>query len=125
MGQRSPLFLPYWGYVAGEPLEPADILVDVQGSRSQSDQIGIVTQALDEIGFDAEPEQVRSSSGDTTITYGPAGFDAALTLATWLEETPELEFDEDIVGPLLELDVTEDFAGVRASPWASTSCRLS
>jgi LCP family protein required for cell wall assembly len=111
-----PMLLPYWGFVPGEPLEPEDILVDVQGTRSQAEQTFFVTEALDEIGFDAEPEQVRSTNDESTITYGPAGFDAALTLATWMEDTPELEYDEDIVGPRLELALPEAFGGIRSEP---------
>ena len=111
-----PMILPYWGFVPGEALGVQDIIVDVQGTRSQDEQVGLVTGALDEIGFDAEPDRVRSSARDTTITYGEAGFDAALTLATWLVDTPELEFDDDIVGPRLELEVPQDFGGVRSEP---------
>ncbi|MCP4435881.1 MAG: LCP family protein [Actinomycetia bacterium] len=114
--EALPLLLAYWGYDTEGQLTPEDILVDVEGPRSRSEAVDLVVQGLDEIGFDASSDIVRRGSSDTTITYGPAGFEAALTLATWLEDTPEMDYDEDIVGPRLELSVPDDFGGLRAEP---------
>jgi len=108
--------LPFWGYNAGKALQPQSIIVDVSGNRSQADSLATIAGGLDKAGFGADSVESRQTVGQTTITYGPAGFDAALTLATHLQDTPKMVFDETIVGPRLVLGVPRDFGGLRDQP---------
>ena len=112
MEQSIPLLLPFWGYNGGEA-PPQNIIVDVAGNRSQAGATATIAGGLDGFGFSADPVEMRQTAGETTITYGSAGFDAALTLATYLQETPKLVFDDEIVGPRLVLGVPRDFGAAR------------
>ncbi|MFV0317392.1 MAG: LCP family protein [Microthrixaceae bacterium] len=116
--ETLPMLLPMWGFDMGEVLTVNDIVVDVVGSRSDTEQADLLATALDGVGFDASVLVSRNAPSGTTITFGDAGFDAALTLAGYLEGEPELIYDSEIVGPRLELTVDEDFAGVRETPVA-------
>ena len=105
MDKSIPLLLPFWGYNGGKALPPQSIIVDVSGNRSQAASTATIAGGLDAFGFSADPVEMCEMVGQTTITYGPAGFDAALSLATYLQETPKLVFDEEIVGLELVLGV--------------------
>ncbi|MCZ7631685.1 MAG: LytR C-terminal domain-containing protein [Microthrixaceae bacterium] len=72
--------------------------------------------ALDTAGFDAEVDSARNTPEVTTITFGDAGFDAALTLAGHLEGELELEYDDEIVGPRLEVALGDTPIAIRSEP---------
>ena len=114
--EALPMLLAYWGYDEEGRLAPGDIVVDVAGTRSTDESTQLQAMALDAAGFDAEPVTARSTPDTTTITFGPTGFDAALTLATYLDGYLELEYDEDIVGPRLVLAPGADSVGIREEP---------
>ena len=114
--ETMPMLLPMWGFDQNEVLTNNDIVVDVVGSRSDTEAAELLTTALDGVGFDASVLVSRYSPSGTTITFGDAGCEAAQTLATYLEDEPELIYDDDIVGPRLELTIGDDFGGVRQEP---------
>lgn len=116
--ETVPMLLAYWGFDAGRELSPGDIVVDVRGTRDQSAATDLLAMALDGAGFDAEVDSSRYTPDVTTITFGDAGFDAALTLAGHLEGDLELEYDEEIVGPRVEVDLGETPIAIRSDPVA-------
>ncbi len=111
-----PMLLPYWGYDDGSTLSVGDIPVDVLSTRSNSDSAALMATALDGVGFDAAVDSSRSTPEASTITFGDAGFDAAKMLATYLEGDLRLEYDEDFVGPRLELTLGSGSLGIRKDP---------
>lgn len=114
--ETIPMLLAYWGFDAGAELSPGDIVVDVQGTRDKSAATDLLAMALDTAGFDAEVDSARNTPEVTTITFGDAGFDAALTLAGHLEGELELEYDDEIVGPRLEVALGDTPIAIRSEP---------
>lgn len=114
--QAEPLLEPFRGVDPAVGLQPANVIVDVRGPQSQAETLTSTADQLDAAGFDAEAYPTRSSSSSTTITYGPAGRDAAVLLARQLQTLPELVEDEDIRGYRVVLALGRDFNGVRPEP---------
>ena len=113
--QAEPLLVPYWGIDPAKGMQPANVIVDVRGpAKSASAVNGAVTQ-LDSSGFDAEAFETRAAVTATTLTYGPAGRDAAVLLARQLQAVPRLIPDKTILGPRVVLAVGTDFQGVRST----------
>ncbi len=113
--QAIPILRPFWGIDPAVGVQPANVIVDVRAGSGGRDQADLFAAALDERGFDAESSSERSGD-DTTIVYGPDGWDAAVLLARYLDATPALEADETIVGPRVVLRLGEDPGGVRTDP---------
>lgn len=116
--ETLPMLLAYWGYDEEGRLDTGDVVVDVLSTRSATETAQLQAMALDAAGFDAEATIARNDPEVTTITFGDAGFDAALLLATYLDGDLELEYDPDIVGPRLELAPGRDPVGIREEPKA-------
>lgn len=114
--ETVPMLLAYWGFDGDGKLNPGDIVVDVKGARSASDAADLLTMALDTAGFDAEVDSARYTPKVTTITFGDAGFHAALTLAGHLEGELELDYDEDIIGPRVEVTLGDTPIAIREEP---------
>jgi LCP family protein required for cell wall assembly len=114
--ETLPLLVPFWGYDESQELQPADVVVDVAGTRDEQDSLAMVVASLDERGFDADSTTTRKSAAATSITYGQGGFPAAQRLASHLVDAPAFVFDEDIVGPRVVLNLGRNFGGLSESP---------
>ncbi len=111
--QAEPLIEPFRGIDPKKGLQPENVIVDVKGPSKSPEVLARTADQLDAAKFDAEAFENRSSSGRTTITYGPKGRDAAILLARQLQTIPQLVPDEQITGYRVVLNVGSDFAGVR------------
>jgi LCP family protein required for cell wall assembly len=114
--ETLPLLVPFWGFDESQELSPADVIVDVGGTRDQQESLAMVVASLDEQGFDADSLTTRKSTAATSITYGQGGFPAAQLLAAHLVDTPALVFDEDLVGSRVVLNMGNNFGGMRDTP---------
>ncbi|UDY35592.1 LCP family protein [Dermatobacter hominis] len=110
--QAMPLLVPFWAS-GGDSMQPNAVIVDVRGSSKAADALKSVSDQLDQVGFDAEPVEARGSSGATTISYGPAGREAAILLARHLGNVPKLVEDDEIIGFRVVLNVGGDVPTVR------------
>jgi LCP family protein required for cell wall assembly len=115
-GQALPLLEPFWGVDPAVGVQPRNVIVDVRSASGDQDRANLVASAFDARGFDAEAYTNRSGSGGVTITYGPAGRDAAVLVARYLDIVPDLKLDESIVGNRVILDVNGQVDGVRDDP---------
>lgn len=93
--------------------EPGGIIVEVSRTTDDPDTVDLAALALDNAGFDADTWPTRMRSMATTVSYGPAGREAAIRLAAQLVEIPEFSFDESMEGYQVRLSIGRDFAGVR------------
>ncbi len=116
--QALPLLEQFWGVDPAVGVQPGNVIVDVRAGSGDQERANLVASAFDARGFDAEAYTNRSGSGGVTITYGPAGRDAAVLVARYLDVVPELELDESIVGNRVILDVDDEVTGVRDEPKA-------
>jgi polyisoprenyl-teichoic acid--peptidoglycan teichoic acid transferase len=110
-----PLLVPFWGVDEAVGVQPRDVIVDVRApvdDRSAPEAVAALTAA----GFDAEAVASRNLPATTTLSYGPAGRDAARLVARQLSDLPQAVFDEEIVGNRVVLTIGRDFGGVRATP---------
>lgn len=110
--EALPRLVPFWAS-GGDALQPDTVIVDVRGSSKNAAALAAVSDQLDQVGFDAEPVEVRGASSATTITYGPVGREAAVLLARHLGTIPKLVEDEDIIGFRVVLNVGNDVPTVR------------
>lgn len=116
--ETIPMLLAHWGFDGDGDLAPGDIVVDVKATQAHSDAADLLSVALDEAGFDAEVDSARTTPSVTTITFGDAGFDAALTVAGHIEGELELDYDSDIVGPRVDVTLGETPVAIRDEPVA-------
>jgi polyisoprenyl-teichoic acid--peptidoglycan teichoic acid transferase len=114
-----PLLAPFWGVDDAVGVQPRDVIVDVRAPGDDRSAPGAVT-ALVAAGFDAEAVEARNRPADTTLSYGPAGRDAARLVARQLGGLPQPVLDEEIVGNRVVLTIGRDFDGVRATAIADT-----
>ncbi len=109
----EPILEQFRGVDPGASPEPTAIIVDVVGPEADAGALGETASQLDAAGFDAEVFEARRSTA-TTITYGPAGREAAVRLAAQLGAVPQFRLDPDITGYRVVLSVGSDFGGVLA-----------
>ena len=110
--QTLPKLVPFWAS-GGDSMQPDAVIVDVRGSSKAAATLASVSDQLDQVGFDAEPVEARGGSSTTSITYGPAGREAAILLARHLGTIPKLVEDEEIIGFRVVLNVGNDVPTVR------------
>lgn len=113
--QALPLLVPFWAG-ADDGLQPSGVIVDVKGPSKLASAVSGLATTLDKAGFDAEAVDSRGSAGQTTITYGPYGRDAAILLARYLGTTPKLVQDKSIMGFRVILDAGSEIPTVRSEP---------
>lgn len=111
--EALPILEKFWG-PGGDQLTPQNVIVDIRSRSVEDEQLEQIATQLDDAGFDAEFLDMTAPDRRTTIRYGTTGGHAALLLAAQLEEIPELELDDSIVGNRILLSVGNDFAGVRS-----------
>lgn len=98
----------------GTPLAPANVIVDVTGPKSASEDLVRVADELDAVGFDAESVGASSSKGTSTqLTFGPSGREAALLMLAQLDGDVDVQLDESIRGARVVLRIGSDFGSVR------------
>jgi LCP family protein required for cell wall assembly len=111
--EAEPLLEPFRGVDPATGPAPRNVIVTVQGTAAQREQLDQSVAQLDTAGFDADVKEQRSGSRSTTIYYGPNGRDAAVLLASQLGVVPQFEMDDSIRGYRVVLAVGDDFDGVR------------
>lgn len=107
-----PILERFWG-PSGDDLIPQNVIVDIRSRSADDEELEHIATQLDFTGFDAEFLDMDAPDRQTTIRYGTNGAHAALLLAAQLQEVPEMELDDDIVGNRVLLSIGSDFSGVR------------
>lgn len=89
--------------------DPSGVIVGVDARYRGAD---LAAASLESSGFDADviasSGSSRRSQNDTVVSYGPAGVDAALLVASYVEGDVTFEFAKDLRGPVVELILGAD-----------------